>query len=152
MNNRWDKNIDQITEEFLKIYRELTLEQLNSTVEDDCWSPAQILQHLITINKTYDDQISRLLEGRGKPSGISAWKPLAAYIGKTILRFAQPQSKKKTKTFSVWEPGDHRYDTSIVDAFVRSQEELKEMINRALPLVENGALLSSLPTRGLCSR
>ncbi len=68
---------------------------------------------------------------------------IVSYLGKLILKAVEPSRKKKTKTFSIWEPSESNISDDILAQFSNHQKELKREILAAKDLVKQGAVISS---------
>ncbi|MFT6321625.1 MAG: hypothetical protein ACJAT4_002555 [Granulosicoccus sp.] len=139
----WTNQIDKTTSEFKQLFSELSSEELNWKSNAKTWSIAQNIDHLIAINKTYFPILAELKSGKYKLPFIGKFGFIVSYLGKLILNAVEPSRKKKTKTFSIWEPSKSKIPADILEQFSNHQNELKREIFAAKDLVENGAIIYS---------
>lgn len=127
MNNRIDQ-VDANTQQFVSHFESLNAVELNWKPNTNVWSIAQNIDHLIHINNTYGKVFSDLNSGNLKLPFIARFKFITNLLGDLILKAVEPTRKKKTKTFTIWEPGQSQVSEDILERFVMSQDELKNHI------------------------
>jgi hypothetical protein len=140
---RWITDIDRLTSAFRQQFEELSIEQLNWKPNENTWSIAQNIDHIMVINQTYQVKIAALQAGDYKVPFAGRFKFLVDFMGKLILKSVQPDRRRKTKTFPMWEPAKSEIRDDIFDKFDRSQADLKEHIINSENLLDKGALISS---------
>ena len=148
----WTTQIDQITADFQRSFGGLTKEELNRQPHPGRWSIAQNMDHLIVVSSTYFPVIDAIRKGTYKLPFTGKLNFMVSFFGKLILSSVQPGTKRKTKTFTVWEPGQSKIESDILDRFVRHQEELKKLIERSADLLENKTVISSPANRNVVYR
>ena len=141
--NDWINQIDKTTAEFQQFFGELSSEELNWKPNPTTWSIAQNIDHLIVINKTYFPILADLKSGKYQLPFLGKFGFIVSYLGKLILKAVEPSRKKKTKTFSIWEPSESNISDDILAQFSNHQKELKREILAAKDLVKQGAVISS---------
>lgn len=139
----WTNQIDSTTTEFQQLFGKLSSEELNWKPNPKTWSIAQNIDHLIVINKTYFPILAELKSGNYKLPFLGKFGFIVSYLGKLILKAVEPSRKKKTKTFSIWEPSESNISSDILAQFSTHQNELKREILAAKNLIKNGAIISS---------
>ncbi len=139
----WTNQIDKTTAEFHQLFGELSSEELNWKPNPTTWSIAQNIDHLIVINKTYFPILAELKSGKHQLSFLSKFGFVVSYLGKLILNSVEPSQKKKTKTFSIWEPSESNISANILEQFSNHQKELKREILTAKDFIKKGAVISS---------
>ena len=139
----WTNQIDSTTTEFQQLFGKLSSEDLNWKPNSKTWSIAQNIDHLIVINKTYFPILAELKSGKYKVPFLGKFGFIVSYLGKLILNAVEPSRKKKTKTFSIWEPSESNISGDILKHFSIHQKELKQEILAAKDLVKQGAIISS---------
>lgn len=127
MNNRIDQ-VDANTQQFISHFGSLNADELNWKPNTDTWSIAQNIDHLIHINDTYGKVFSDLKSGSLKLPFIARFRFITGLLGDLILKAVEPTRKKKTKTFTIWEPSQSQVSQSVLERFVKSQDELKNHI------------------------
>ena len=140
---KWTDKTDEITNGFRRMFGELTTEQLNWKPNEQTWSIAQNMDHLIVINETYYPVIKAVRQGNYKIPFIGKIGFIVNSIGKMILNAVEPTRKKKIKTFSIWEPSKSAIEGNILKRFEKHQSELKEMIKSSHDLLDKGTVISS---------
>ena len=139
----WTADIDQITEEVHRRFDDLSEEMLNWNPHKDKWSIAQVLEHLVIINRSYFQPLADLRAGSYNLPFLARSGFLARYFGRLVLKSVEPTTRRKTKTFPLWEPSKSHISKDVLIAFYQMQEELKGQIKASESLLRNGAIISS---------
>jgi len=139
----WISTIDAVTSGFKEKFGNLTAEQLNWKPNEQTWSIAQNIDHLIVINETYYPVIKSIRKGTYKLPFMGKMGFMVNSLGKMILNSVQPDRKRKIKTFPIWEPSKSNISPDILNRFEKHQEELKSMIAGSKDLLEKGTVISS---------
>jgi hypothetical protein len=108
----------------------LSAGQLNWKPAVDQWSIGQCLDHIITLNQTYFPLFNKIIRGEYRPSLWQRLPILPNIFGAMIIKAVQPESKKKYKTFPVFEPVSGVVYDNIVEVFLTHQEELSNFITQ----------------------
>jgi hypothetical protein len=140
---KWTSKIDFLTENFIELFHDLSEEQLNQKPNESSWSIAQNMEHLIRINESYFPIIESIHAGNYKVPFIGKAGFMVNFFGNMILKSVQPDRKKKTKTFAIWEPRKNTVITHILSKFYTHQSELKQTILNCRDLLEKGTVISS---------
>ena len=143
----WKKQIEKSTQYFIENFGELTEEELNWKPDPKTWSIAQNICHLILFSKSYFPIFESLQERVYKAPFMARFKFIISFFGKIILKSAQPQSERKVKTISIWEPVKSSITEGIIDEFKQHQSELIDAIEKATDLVEKGTVIPSPANR-----
>lgn len=104
----------------------------------EAWSIAQIVDHLIRINRSYYQTFEALNSGTYQVPIHGNLGFLARAMGSMILKSVEPNRIKKMKTFAVWEPSQSNLPYSIISTFEAEQETLKNWMRR----MEEGSMLN----------
>lgn len=139
----WIVTLEHITKQVESEFGMLTNEQLNWKPTPDTWSIAQNLDHLMVVNETYYPILASLKQGSYKIPFHGKIGFVVSFFGKAILKAVQPDRQKKMKTFPIWEPGISSLDDHILEKFEIHQQVLKQKIEEAKDLVEQGVVISS---------
>lgn len=145
----WILRLNDITKESITDFGILTNEQLNWKPNSTTWSIAQNIDHLITVNESYYPVLASLEKGTYKTPFIARIGFIVSFIGTMILNAVQPDRKKKMKTFSIWEPSTGKINDDILKRFEIHQNELKQKIEEAKELIEQGVVISSPANRNI---
>lgn len=140
---KWTSQIDQTTNNFKTVFADLNTEQLNWKPDEQTWSIAQNIDHLIVINNTFPPIIKAVRDGHYQLPFLGKLGFMVNFLGKMILGSVQPDRKRKMKTFPIWEPGQSNFPSDILARFEKHQEELKRMIESSNDLLDKGTVISS---------
>lgn len=141
--SKWTSQIDETTHLFQETFGVLTHEQLNWKPSVETWSIAQNIEHLITINESYEPVIESVLDGSYKLPLLGKLGFIVNFIGNQLLKSVQPNRKKKMKTFPIWEPRESTVPEGILDRFAQHQSSLKELIVSSDGLLDDNSIISS---------
>lgn len=126
----------KVTSQYVSTFGNLTAEQLNWKINPEKWSIAQIIDHIITINETYYPTFKSLKDGTNTTPLFFSWTPLVAFTEKMLIKALSPDTKKKMKTFSIWEPAFSSIDPDIIELYkshknelIRHHDELTEQLS-----------------------
>lgn len=145
----WISEIGRITRDFQEMFGNLTDEQLNWKPDEDTWSIAQNMDHLIVINSSYLLVLRCMRKGNYEPPFFGKFRFISKLMGKAMMKSVQPDRKKKTKTFKIWEPASGEKITDILKKFKAHQEELKRQIRKSENLLTQGAIIASPANRNI---
>ena len=93
----WSRDIDKITKDFNSQFGHLSIEQLNWKPNQQTWSIAQNMEHLIVVNETYYPVLASLNIKTYKTPLIGKIGFIVSFLGKTVLNAVKPDRKKKMK-------------------------------------------------------
>jgi len=139
----WIEQINKTTNDFKKTFESLTDDQMNWKPNKQTWSIAQNIDHLIVINKSYFPILNSIRQGNYKTPFIGKFNFITNFLGKSLLKAVQPTTKKKTKTFPIWEPTQNTELTDILNEFEKHQEDLKLQIENSGDLLKKETVISS---------
>ena len=135
--------LDEITLKFKTEFGQLNKAEIHHKPNAATWSIAQNLEHLILINQSYFPMIDRLRDKSHKKPFTARFGFLVNFFGKTILKSVQPETTKKTKTFSIWKPSETQVSEEILAKFLEHQDKLRQKIVESEDLLEKNAVISS---------
>lgn len=139
--------IDQITISFNKEFSTLSAEQLNWKPRPEVWSVAQNIHHLITVNRSYFPVIESVRKGEYKIPFWGRSDVIVDFLGKSLLKYVGPETKRKTKTFPVWQPSASMIEGDIVSRFENHQSELIGIMKSCKDLISRGVVIRSPGSR-----
>ena len=139
----WTSKIDQTTSDFKKAFGQLTADQLNWKPNEKTWSIGQNISHLIVTNESYYPVIKSVKAGTYKLPLMGSIGFMVNAFGKMVLSAVQPDRKRKSKTFPIWEPTKSKVAPDILNKFEQHQTELKQMIMGSAELIDKGTIISS---------
>ncbi len=109
--------------------RELPLEALNSKADPESWSALECLEHLNLYGDYYLPEMEkRIRESRYPADTQFSSGLLGNYFALSML----PKEKlNKMKTFKDKNPNGSRLDKSVIDRFVRQQNQMLELLQKS---------------------
>ena len=119
--------------------------QLAWKPEPGVWNVLECIQHLITVDGLYFPQIRTVLERAPHVEGSAPYRP--SFFGRTFIRYVSPESKRKIKTFRVFEPPPTLTDVTVMARFVEHQDEFANLIRRSDGVDLNGNKFASPVSR-----
>lgn len=143
----WILEIDKVTDEVSECFGNLNADQLNLKSSPDRWSIAQCLEHLIVVNRSYFPVLQSLHEGTYRKPWTARVGFIVDFLGNTVLKAVMPDRRKKTRTFTIWEPQASDLPGDIVKKFTDHQEELKKRIRESQDLLDQDTVISSPANR-----
>jgi hypothetical protein len=142
-NTSWSIELDQISQEVKKNFKGLDKEILNHKPDDNTWSIAENLEHIIKVNSSYFPIFKKLKEGTFKAAFISKIRFFTNLFGNMIYKSVSDGGKKKIRTFALWEPKMVGEIDEIVEKFLLHQEELKGWVKEMEPFIEKAEIIHS---------
>lgn len=144
--DHWIQQIDQNTKRFIETFNTLTEGELNWRPNEETWSIAQNIRHVIIMNESYFKKINESKDGTSKTPFLAKFDFILRFMGNSIGNFGKPDRKKRTETFEIWKPEDQTFSTSILDDFKNHQDTFKKIIKQSVPLIGKDAVLRSPAT------
>lgn len=138
------------TQRVREVLSGLKVAHLNWRPDAKTWSVGQVVQHLITTEKAYADNVAAALkaaEQRTRQAKKTLPAPRHTRMGKLMIWGSKPGSKLHVPVPSVFAPGD-AVDENILEDFLLSQAELSAQLQRASGLDLSHDKLKS-PVTGL---
>ncbi len=139
----WTRRLDIVTHDVSLLCSNLENSALNWKPNDDVWSVAQILEHLIKVNSSYYPMFKSLRAGTYRLPWTARIPFLPGVFGRMILNSVKPENVRKVRTFPIWQPALSGVEDSIVDDFLLHQTELKKHIASSSDLLTNHTLIRS---------
>lgn len=139
----YNSQIDRLTAEFKSEFSSLSIEQLFIKPNDETWSIAENIEHIIVINSSYFKTFEDIKSGHYKTSWLSKIKFIPNLFGKLILKAVLPDRKKKMKTISIWVPKLFHFEDDILKRFELHQTELKTWISKLESEVDQNIVIHS---------
>jgi len=101
--------------------------QINWKPSEKKWSIGECLDHLAATHKLYNSKIKELQPFVEHP-GEDSLKFKHTFSGRMILKYVDPNSTTRTKTFKVFKPSMRQINTNTISSFC---EEVEMMISFA---------------------
>lgn len=140
---KWTSQLDANTKDFQTEFGGLTGTELNWCPAADVWSVAQNVEHLIKVNTSYFPVIDRVLKGENEIPWLGRIGFITGFLGEMILTSVLPETKRKIKTFPIWQPALSNVSPDILAAFAANQELIKEKIGKCGQALDEGTVISS---------
>ena len=139
--NAYKDRVQAVTSAVEQEFGGLSAEQLNWKPAPKVWSVGQVLDHLVTVNRTYFG----IMED---PASVSLpWTArigfFPRFFGKFILDGVQPDRKRKVKTFPIWEATQSDVPADMVAQFSAHQSELLTHLDAVAPHLGKGLKVPS---------
>lgn len=135
--------IDKVNKSIIENCNGLSNEQLNWKPSPENWSIAQVLEHLIIINESYNPILDKVRSGTYKVHWLGKFRFMYNYFGNFVLKSINPANRKKGKTFKFWQPSQSEIQSDIVSRFLIQQEDLKSKITEFKDLAEKDFVINS---------
>lgn len=129
-------------ESFQSTFGNLAPDLLNLKPNADSWSIAQIMEHLIITNESYYPLFGRIKASKNEVPWIGKLPFIPGVIGKMIADSLRPETKRKTKTFKIWEP-QPSVIPDILTRFEKHHLSLIQEIKTMEPYFNKGIVISS---------
>ncbi|MBI1286059.1 MAG: DinB family protein [Flavobacteriales bacterium] len=139
----WITRMNAVTNKVVDEFGNLSEEELNRKPNDETWSIAENLQHLIQVNESYYPIIEKIRKGNLKLGFLSRFGFIRNFFGKMILGSVEPERKRKMKTFPIWQPGSSSIEQDVIARFSAHQEHFEEFLRSCQDLLENGQVIHS---------
>ncbi len=130
--NDWYTRMDAVTSSF----RDLGRHDFNTKLNEVTWSIAQVLDHLVRINRSYYATFDAVKDGLNTVHIHGKFGFLNRAVGKMILKSVEPGRRRKIKTQPIWEPQKSDIPNDILDTFQDEQDEMKLWMKH-LSLIED---------------
>lgn len=123
------KELTDITEQVLREAENLkaiSVEQLNKKPAPESWSALECLEHLNRYGNFYIPEINqRLSKAQKSPKDSFSTGWLGNYFAKSMKPDAKPM-----KTFKSMDPSDSNVDLSVLDTFIKQQQDFLDILKR----------------------
>ena len=119
----------------------LSVKELNYKASSDSWSILECIEHLNRYGDFYLPEIGRCI--RDSKKGAEEFK--SGWLGNYFAVSMLPKEKlNKMKTFKVMNPAGSKLDQSVIEKFLRQQDQMLELLNAAakVSLTKNKTAIS----------
>jgi hypothetical protein len=106
-----------------KQFSGLSETQINWKPSEEKWSIGECIDHLTVTHKSYNSKIKQL-KPLNKDSTKGSVQFKHTFSGRIILKYVDPNSTTRTKTFKVFEPSTRNIKTNIIKSFCEEVEAL----------------------------
>ncbi|WP_375583287.1 DinB family protein [Cyclobacterium xiamenense] len=143
----WQMELTRITYTVDKLMHDYDLTTLNRKPDPKTWSPMQVLQHLILVNRSYFPTFDQLIAKQYKAPLLGKISFYGRKLGELIL--AANKKPARIKTFGPWEPTDTLHNNELLQAFVDTQHRLSAYVQELEPFFGRGLMIASPANRWL---
>ncbi len=147
MMELFTNQLDELSTNYQRAYSAISSELLNLKPSPEAWSLGQILEHIIIINKSFFPIIEAAQTNTLKLPWISRLPFIHKRFGQMILKSVHPDTHKKSKTFTIWQPTSSEVSSKIFDQFIEQQESLKNAFQSCTELINSNQLIHSPANR-----
>ena len=123
--------IDKVTIHFQSQFKSLEMADMQLKPSPDQWSIAEVIAHLIQVTDSYRETFEAIRNAKYNAPWLGKIGFLRNAMGNMILKSVLPTTKRKIKTFPIWEPKASLADPAVLDNFAQHQEYLKDFIHFA---------------------
>lgn len=106
-----------------------TDEELNNRIAPDSWSALECIEHLNRYGNFYLPEIERRIhqsQSKPEPEFKSGW------LGNYFAESMRPKAKlNKMKTFAKMDPIYSKLDKSVLDTFIKQQQQLLRLLEKS---------------------
>lgn len=145
--DRWTPELDKLTKMFVSEFGGLSADALNWKPNPQIWSVGQCIHHLIVVNESYYPVLNQVKTGKYQVPMLCRIGFVHRLFGNLVLNAVQPEQKRKTRTFPIWQPVSSNIPADIVTQFEKHHENLKLLIQSSQDLVQKNVLISSPANR-----
>ncbi|MEM9987081.1 MAG: DinB family protein [Bacteroidota bacterium] len=139
----WNEELASLTKDYQAALRDLNPQLFNRKPNPKQWSIAQVLQHLIQVNRSYFEHFDRIKQGNYQAPWLSKLGFWVKFFSRTVLNAVKPDTQRKTKTFGPWEPIESELSLSVIDRFFQQQEQLSEQLDSLLERADLDQIIAS---------
>jgi hypothetical protein len=121
----------------------LNAEQLNWKPGVDRWSVAQCFDHLITTNSAYFPVLEAIAEGKKEIRFLERLPVLPRLWGTLLIKSLDPQTTRKLKAPSRFQPSSSSISDSIIEDFVTQQNRVARSMEATKDLNADRIIITS---------
>ncbi len=140
------EEVERINEQVRRLTGDLSEEQLHWSPPGGGWSIAHVFEHLIVAHSMYLERMRSAIEHAAERGvgGAGEWRP--SLVGRFLIPAVGPEATRKTPAPRIWRP-ESQPRPKVVEEFLRTQEELRELLQTAEGLDLNRVRTSSPVSR-----
>lgn len=142
-------SLNSATKKFVEAFSSLTPQELNWKPDAQTWSVGQIIDHVITTNETYFPVFEALAAGTYETSFAAKIPFVPGFIGKMLVNSVRPETLRKMKTVTVFEPTKSEVPADILQRFQEQQQRVIALFRDHPELFSETIIISSPANRNL---
>lgn len=124
----WIREIDLVTKKFKGTFSDFTHEEMNFKPEQEVWSIAQNIEHIILLNSSYFEYFNEIQHGNHSLPELENLETKAQESVIALKPFTSPQRLKRADTWDIWQPKQGSKEKNILQDFEKKQLEFKNRI------------------------
>lgn len=141
--NSWVNRIDEISNYALTNFSDFDNNQWNFRPASGNWSAGEVLDHLITTNDRYLEQIDEIIRNPDKKPWVSLIPGFSDFFGKRLINILKEKNGKKYKAIKKFRPHPDEFSNRVLNTFVSHQNELRDFIKKVEPEMVNTLVIPS---------
>ena len=146
---QWTSRMDHVTQAVSQACGTCDPAALQVRPGSGQWSAAEVLEHIMTLNTSYFPLFDKILAGTFRPPLVGRLPLLPRWFGRMILRSVKPDTTRKSKTLSIWQPVDARRHFAGATEFLKHQEMLKDYFLGLTPMLDGNVVIHSPAGKGI---
>ena len=139
---------EEIKKEVRRVFEPLSEEELNRKPSPDSWSAGQCLEHLIVSNSHYFPILKDIIDGKRKGRFWEKMPLVPNLFGKLLTKAVNPNTKRKVKTFKLFNPSVNNLKKNIIQEFITHQDNLLQLMKKTITVDLDKYIITS-PVSGL---
>jgi hypothetical protein len=122
-----EEDVQMMISEISKEFTSLTDADLNFKESNNRWSVLECLEHLCRYNRFYNTEIKNAL---GKARKVPGAPLKSSWLGSKSIAMMHPDNTKRQKTVSHMNPVNSVLNRSLLDEFLKHQDELLSLLHQ----------------------
>jgi uncharacterized damage-inducible protein DinB len=118
------QRVESNTTLFKETFSDISEQGLNWRPNAETWSVGLCIEHIITSNHVYFDVFEKLSKNQYKHRLYENTPFIPRLFGNLVLNACKPETKRKVKTLTVFEPDESNVDMNIMRRFVECNEQM----------------------------
>jgi hypothetical protein len=107
----------------------LSNETYNWKAKPESWSILECFEHLNIYSRYYNAALKNAIQKANNSTPKDNYK--SGWFGQMSINMMKPDNKKKQKTIAKFNPANSSLDSSLLDEFIKHQQDLLEMLEDA---------------------
>jgi len=142
LKEKFISDTESVLKDFGK-FKSLSEDQLNWKPDEQAWSIAECIDHLVVTNKLYLDEIETRFADKQIKTDCSKTEVKHKWLSKFIIKSVDPANIKKVKTFPVFMPSSSKHTRQVFANLNEIQNALINLVSSAKDLDLNKYAMSS---------
>ncbi len=142
LKEKFISDTESVLKDFGK-FKSLSEDQLNWKPDEQGWSIAECIDHLVVTNKLYFNEIEKQFAEKQLKTDCSKTEVKHKWLSKFIIKSVDPANIKKVKTFPVFMPSSSKHTRQVFANLNEVQNALINLVSSAKDLDLNKYVMSS---------